>query len=112
MRRRRRWKPPSGANWSPRPVVGRSPTWDFESRGEERGMTENAAGRRAGASKEAIQAHYDVGNGFYRLWLDATLTYSCALWAGDDDTLEAAQRRKLDYIADPALAHGAEHVLD
>ena len=74
-------------------------------------MTEDAA-RRGGASPEAIQAHYDVGTGFYRLWLDQTLTSSCALWAGDDDTLEAAQRRKLDYIAGPALAGGAEHVLD
>jgi cyclopropane-fatty-acyl-phospholipid synthase len=75
-------------------------------------MTEDAARPRGGASPEAIQAHYDVGNGFYRLWLDPTLTYSCALWAGDDDTLEAAQHRKLDYIAGPALARGAEHVLD
>jgi cyclopropane-fatty-acyl-phospholipid synthase len=75
-------------------------------------MTRDAATRRGGASPEAIQAHYDVGNGFYRLWLDPTLTYSCALWADDDDTLAAAQRRKLDYIAGPALARGAEHVLD
>jgi cyclopropane-fatty-acyl-phospholipid synthase len=44
-------------------------------------MTRDAATRRGGASPEAIQAHYDVGNGFYRLWLDPTLTYSCALWA-------------------------------
>jgi cyclopropane-fatty-acyl-phospholipid synthase len=65
-----------------------------------------------GASSEAIQAHYDVGNGFYRLWLDPTLTYSCALWAGEDDTLAAAQARKLDYVAGPALAAGARRVLD
>ena len=72
-----------------------------------------AAGRPAGgASAEAIQAHYDVGNGFYRLWLDPTLTYSCALWAGEDDTLEAAQQRKLDWIAEPAIRRGAKHVLD
>jgi cyclopropane-fatty-acyl-phospholipid synthase len=75
-------------------------------------MTEDAARPRAGASPEAIQAHYDVGNSFYRLWLDPTLTYSCALWAGDDDTLEAAQRRKLDYITGPALARRAGRVLD
>jgi cyclopropane-fatty-acyl-phospholipid synthase len=65
-----------------------------------------------GASPAAIQAHYDVGNAFFRLWLDPTLTYSCALWAGPDDTLEAAQRRKLDYIAAPALDRGAKRVLD
>jgi cyclopropane-fatty-acyl-phospholipid synthase len=73
----------------------------------------DAADRPAGgASPEAIQAHYDVGNGFYRLWLDPTLTYSCALWAGEDDTLEAAQRRKLAWIAEPALSRGAKSVLD
>lgn len=75
-------------------------------------MSDEAHTRRGGASPEAIQAHYDVGNRFYRLWLDPTLTYSCALWGGEDDTLEAAQRRKLDYIAGPALARGAQHVLD
>ena len=75
-------------------------------------MTEAAQGPAGGASPEAIQAHYDVGNGFYRLWLDPTLTYSCALWVGEDDTLEAAQRRKLDYIAGPARSRGARSVLD
>lgn len=70
-------------------------------------------GRSApGASARAIEAHYDVGNRFYELWLDPTLTYSCALWAGEDDTLEAAQLRKLDYIAQPALARGSKRVLD
>jgi cyclopropane-fatty-acyl-phospholipid synthase len=65
-----------------------------------------------GASPEAIQAHYDVGNGFYRLWLDPSLTYSCALWEGEDDTLEAAQVRKLAWIAEPAVRRGAKSVLD
>jgi cyclopropane-fatty-acyl-phospholipid synthase len=75
-------------------------------------MTDAGERLTGGASPEAIQAHYDVGNGFYRLWLDPTLTYSCALWAGDDDTLEAAQRRKLAWIAEPAIARGARSVLD
>jgi cyclopropane-fatty-acyl-phospholipid synthase len=45
-----------------------------------------------GASAEAIQHHYDRGNAFYRLWLDESMTYSCALWDGNlaNDTLEAA----------------------
>jgi cyclopropane-fatty-acyl-phospholipid synthase len=75
---------------------------------------EEATGERptGGASPEAIQAHYDVGNGFYRLWLDPTLTYSCALWDGEHDTLEAAQARKLAWIAEPAVARGAKAVLD
>ncbi|HZC16892.1 MAG TPA: cyclopropane-fatty-acyl-phospholipid synthase family protein [Caulobacteraceae bacterium] len=75
-------------------------------------MTDAAQRPSGGASPAAIQAHYDVSNRFYQLWLDSSLTYSCALWVGDDDTLEAAQARKLDYIAEPALSRGAKRVLD
>ncbi len=48
---------------------------------------------------------------FYALWLDRTMTYSCALWA-DGDTLEDAQIRKIDYLAAQAGAGGAARVLD
>jgi len=65
----------------------------------------------AGASADAIEHHYDIGNDFYRLWLDATMTYSCALWEGDE-TLERAQLRKLDHLIALAGAAGAERVLD
>jgi cyclopropane-fatty-acyl-phospholipid synthase len=65
-----------------------------------------------GASPAAIRHHYDIGNEFYALWLDPTLSYSCALWEGDADTLEAAQERKLDYLAQEAGAAGATSVLD
>lgn len=53
----------------------------------------------AGASAEAIQAHYDVGDDFYRLWLDPSMVYSAALWDGPDDTrsLEWAQANKIDW---------------
>ncbi|OBF55317.1 cyclopropane-fatty-acyl-phospholipid synthase [Mycobacterium sp. 852002-50816_SCH5313054-b] len=65
-----------------------------------------------GASPAAIQHHYDVGNDFYALWLDPTLCYSSALWDGDNDTLLAAQTRKLDFIAAGARARQAHRVLD
>jgi cyclopropane-fatty-acyl-phospholipid synthase len=65
-----------------------------------------------GASTEAIRGHYDVGNEFYELWLDATRSYSCALWDGPDDTLEAAQKRKLDYLIKGANASCVKRVLD
>jgi cyclopropane-fatty-acyl-phospholipid synthase len=65
-----------------------------------------------GASTAAIQHHYDLGNEFYALWLDASRTYSCALWDGYSDTLEAAQMRKLDYLAEGARAPRARRVLD
>ncbi len=68
-----------------------------------------------GASAEAIQHHYDVGNEFYRCWLDKTLCYSAAKWDGLDDDpalLYAAQIQKLDYHIAQARAAGAGRVLD
>ncbi len=49
-------------------------------------------------SREAIAHHYDVGNDFYRLWLDPEMVYSCAYFASEDQPLDEAQRDKLDYI--------------
>jgi cyclopropane-fatty-acyl-phospholipid synthase len=66
---------------------------------------------RPGASPEAIQFHYDLGNEFYRLWLDSSLTYSCGLWDGAE-TLEEAQRAKIKFHIDKAEARGKERVLD
>ena len=51
-------------------------------------------------SKRNIESHYDVGNDFYRLWLDETMTYSSALYDGRDADLANAQRRKYDRILD------------
>ncbi|MBC6477289.1 MAG: class I SAM-dependent methyltransferase [Hormoscilla sp. GM7CHS1pb] len=67
-----------------------------------------------GASAQAIQHHYDAGNEFYQLWLDSTLTYSCALWDEHDsnDCLETAQLRKLDYYIEQARAKAVERVLE
>ena len=50
-------------------------------------------------SRENIRAHYDVGNAFYRLWLDETMTYSSALFDGDhQQNLSDAQRAKYQRI--------------
>jgi cyclopropane-fatty-acyl-phospholipid synthase len=43
-----------------------------------------------------IKSHYDRSNDFFRLWLDPTMTYSCAYFERDDMTLEQAQRAKID----------------
>jgi cyclopropane-fatty-acyl-phospholipid synthase len=67
--------------------------------------------RYAGAEPQAIRHHYDVGDEFYRLWLDPTMTYSCALWSQDDD-LQSAQLRKLDHLIAAARGSGAARVLD
>ncbi|MFL6137072.1 MAG: class I SAM-dependent methyltransferase [Frankiaceae bacterium] len=73
--------------------------------------TDDRAGRAARA-RSAIRHHYDVGNAFYRLWLDRSLTYSCAMPEGQDDELEAAQERKLRYHLDAIGAGRARSVLD
>lgn len=51
-------------------------------------------------SRRNIEAHYDVGNDFYALWLDETMTYSSALYAGKPVELNAAQRAKYARILD------------
>ncbi|HTZ14134.1 MAG TPA: cyclopropane-fatty-acyl-phospholipid synthase family protein [Mycobacterium sp.] len=65
-----------------------------------------------GAGSAAIRHHYDVGNDFWQIWLDSTMSYSCAMWEERDDDLERAQRRKLDFHVDQARAAGAARVLD
>jgi len=49
-------------------------------------------------SRRNIAYHYDLGNDFYRIFLDRSLAYSCAYYGSSDDTLERAQIRKFDRI--------------
>jgi cyclopropane-fatty-acyl-phospholipid synthase len=65
-----------------------------------------------GAGSDAIRHHYDVGNEFWQIWLDPTMSYSCAMWEKPDEDLEQAQRRKLDFHVAEARAAGAARVLD
>lgn len=51
-------------------------------------------------SRRNIAAHYDLGNDFYSLWLDQTMTYSSALFSSPSEALESAQHRKYDRILD------------
>jgi cyclopropane-fatty-acyl-phospholipid synthase len=51
-----------------------------------------------GGSRRNIEAHYDVGNDFYALWLDETMTYSSALYRAPDAPLVDAQRAKYERI--------------
>jgi cyclopropane-fatty-acyl-phospholipid synthase len=67
-----------------------------------------------GGTAAAIQHHYDLSSAFYALWLDPTLTYSCAMWDEGDDSadLVSAQRRKLQYHLNAAGISRARHILD
>ena len=60
----------------------------------------------------AIQFHYDVGNNFYKLWLDQRMVYSCAYFHSRDDTLEDAQKAKLDLICRKLRLKPGERLLD
>lgn len=49
-------------------------------------------------SRENIHHHYDIGNDFYRLWLDKEMQYTCAYFPEDELTIEAAQQAKMDHV--------------
>ena len=66
---------------------------------------------RAG-SRRNIAFHYDLGNAFYRLWLDETMTYSSAIFQNPQESLEAAQRRKYASMIDQMGAQAGDHVLE
>jgi cyclopropane-fatty-acyl-phospholipid synthase len=63
-------------------------------------------------SKENIVAHYDLGNDFYRLFLDETLTYSCGIFEHENSTLEAASIAKYDRICRKLQLHPEDHVME
>ena len=63
-------------------------------------------------SRRNIAFHYDLGNDFYRLWLDPGMTYSAALFAETGEPLEAAQTRKYQRILDRLDARPGQHILE
>jgi len=70
------------------------------------------ANTRSG-SRRNIVAHYDLGNDFYKLWLDPTMSYSSAWFAGNlAQPLEQAQQAKYERILDRLGARPGEHILE
>ena len=63
-------------------------------------------------SRRNIAAHYDLGNEFYRQWLDPGMTYSAALFSRASQTLEEAQKAKLDRVISLLDLAGGERVLE
>ncbi|WP_373352747.1 class I SAM-dependent methyltransferase [Pseudoroseicyclus sp. CXY001] len=63
-------------------------------------------------AKRNIEAHYDLGNEFYGLWLDETMTYSSALFDGGAQSLEAAQTAKYASMVDQMGVSPGDHVLE
>jgi cyclopropane-fatty-acyl-phospholipid synthase len=60
----------------------------------------------------AVRYHYDVGNDFFALFLDESMTYSCAIFSRGDQTLEEAQRVKLELVASKLALEPGMRVLD
>ncbi|TGD63264.1 class I SAM-dependent methyltransferase [Tabrizicola sp. WMC-M-20] len=63
-------------------------------------------------AKKNIHAHYDLGNDFYRLWLDDSMTYSSGLFQSGQESLEKAQEQKYASMVDQMGAQPGEHVLE
>jgi cyclopropane-fatty-acyl-phospholipid synthase len=65
-----------------------------------------------GRDRSAVRYHYDAGNEFFALFLDRSMTYSCAYFKGGAQTLEEAQRAKLDLVCRKLALQQGERVLD
>jgi len=76
------------------------------------GAESEGEGRGEGDNKRFIQFHYDVGNEFYRLFLDPEMQYSCAHFLNWEATLEEAQVNKLDLICRKLRLKPGETLLD
>lgn len=64
------------------------------------------------ADTRDVQTHYDLSDEFFRLFLDGQMIYSCAYFASERDTLEDAQRRKLDLVCRKLRLAPGESLLD
>jgi cyclopropane-fatty-acyl-phospholipid synthase len=81
----------------------RRPSLELVLKGERHSRSRDAA---------AVRYHYDVGNDFFGLFLDASMTYSCGLFALGAQTLEEAQQAKLELVAGKLGLHPGQRVLD
>jgi cyclopropane-fatty-acyl-phospholipid synthase len=63
-------------------------------------------------AKRNISEHYDLGNDFYKLFLDPSMTYSCGYFSSLDTSLEAAQAEKYDRLCRKLKLKASDHVLE
>ena len=62
--------------------------------------------------EKEVTGHYDIGNDFYRLWLDDTLSYSCGYFKTPEDSLHDAQKNKADHILEKLRLEEGMTLLD
>jgi cyclopropane-fatty-acyl-phospholipid synthase len=81
----------------------RRPTTELRLRGERHSLARD---------RRAVRHHYDAGNAFFELFLDRSMTYSCALFSRGAQTLEEAQEAKLELVCTKLALEPGERVLD
>lgn len=64
------------------------------------------------SQEKEVTSHYDIGNDFYKLWLDETMSYSCGFFKEDSDTLYEAQVNKVEHILDKIHLKEGMTILD
>jgi cyclopropane-fatty-acyl-phospholipid synthase len=63
-------------------------------------------------SRENVHHHYDLGNDFYRLWLDRRMAYTCAYFPVPEATLEEAQLAKMEHVARKVWVRPGDRVVE
>ena len=76
------------------------------------GRLPKASSNTTTGSRRHIQHHYDLGNDFYRLWLDKEMIYTCAYYDTPDATLEQAQVAKLDHVCRKLMLKPGQRVIE
>ncbi|MEA2136954.1 MAG: cyclopropane-fatty-acyl-phospholipid synthase [Solirubrobacteraceae bacterium] len=84
-------------------VPPRAPAIELRPRGRRHSLARDA---------RAVRHHYDVSHDFFALFLDSSMTYSCAVFEHDGEPLEAAQERKLELVCSKLGLRPGERVLD
>jgi len=69
-------------------------------------------GHSVRASRANVHRHYDVGNDFYRLWLDEQMVYTCAYFPNPESSLEEAQMAKMDLVCRKLRLRHGERVVE
>ena len=94
-------------------AVRRLPMEERRTSGSGRGPVQTSGMLHSrGRDRRAIQYHYDVGNDFYARWLDSSMQYSCAYFPTGGESLEEAQRLKMDLICRKLRLQTGERLLD
>jgi cyclopropane-fatty-acyl-phospholipid synthase len=70
------------------------------------------AGHSVKASRENAEHHYDIGNDFYKIWLDRNMSYSCAYFKNPADDLDTTQQQKIEHSLKKLCLKPGDRLLD